>query len=105
MQTGSPNEHHPEQEYDTWNYTAVEPLDGEAFRALVAMLPEGVIRAKGVLCLRENPGQRTIFQLVGKRWSLEPGGDWGSAQPSSQLLMIALPGSIDANWLEQMIIS
>jgi G3E family GTPase len=100
----TPDEHHPEQEYDTWSYTGTEPLDGEAFRALVPMLPEGVIRAKGVLCLRENPEQRTIFQLVGKRWNLEPGGDWGSTQPSSQLVMIALPGSIDASRLHQMIL-
>jgi G3E family GTPase len=103
-QGASPDEHHPEQEYDTWSYASDEPLDGEALRALVAMLPAGVIRAKGVLCLRENPEQRTIFQLVGKRWSLEPGGGWGSTQPSSQLVMIALPGSIDANRLHQMIL-
>ncbi len=92
-------------DYETWSYAGEQPLDGNAFRALVAMLPEGVIRAKGVLCLREKPEQRIIFQLVGKRWSLEAGSDWGSTQPISQLVMIALPGSINANRLEQTLIS
>jgi len=69
----------------------------------VAALPEGVIRAKRVLCLREDPDRRTIFQLVGKRWSLKPGGEWGDTSPRSQLVMIGLIGSIDADWLEETI--
>jgi G3E family GTPase len=98
-----PEEHHPEQQYDTWSYAGDEPLDGQAFRTLVEALPEGIIRAKGVLCLKEDPDRRAIFQLVGKRWSLKPGSEWGTAQPGSQVVMIGLPGSIDANRLERMI--
>ena len=105
LSTGSSDEHHHYLAYDTWSYTADEPLSGDAFRALVAALPEGVIRAKGVLCLREDPDRRTIFQLVGKRWSLKPGGEWGDAPPRSQLVMIGLIGSVDADWLERMVIS
>jgi G3E family GTPase len=87
--------------YDTWSYTADEPLDGDAFRALVERLPEGIIRAKGVLYLKEDADHRVVFQLVGKRWSLKPGGEWGDASPRSQLVMIGLSGSIDADWLER----
>lgn len=101
--TASPKHHHPADEYDTWSFTNEQPLDGEAFRAMVEILPEGIIRAKGVLCLQEDPNQRFVFQLVGRRWSLKPGGDWSDAQPASRLVMIGLPGSIDANWLEHMI--
>ena len=39
--------------------------------------PPAVLRAKGVLYLKEDPTHRRIFQLVGKRWSLEPDGAWG----------------------------
>ena len=60
--------------YETWSYTSEEPLDGNAIRAQVDSLPPGILRAKGVLCLTEDPTHRTIFQLVGKRSSLEPGG-------------------------------
>ena len=98
-----PHKHHHDLEYETWSYTDDAPLDGDTFRTLVETLSEGVIRAKGVLHLRENPGQRTIFQLVGKRWSLTPGGDWGDAQPGSRLVMIGLPGSVNAGRLEEML--
>ena len=71
---------------------------------MVETLPEDIIRAKGVLYLQEDPNQRFVFQLVGRRWSLKPGGEWGAARPGSRLVMIGLPGSIDANWLERTVI-
>jgi G3E family GTPase len=67
----------------------------------VAGLPEGVIRAKGVLLLRENPEKRHIFQLVGKRWSIEADENWNDEQPLSKLAMIGLPGSFDSKSLEE----
>lgn len=94
-------EHHHHLEYETWSYTTNVPLSGDAFRTLVKQLPEGVIRAKGILNLTETPQHRTIFQLVGKRWSLKTGDAWDDAPPCSQLVVIGLPGSIDAKWLEQ----
>jgi G3E family GTPase len=91
--------HHHSVEYDTWSYTGDQPLDRGAFRGMVEALPEGVIRAKGILYLGDDADHRTIFQLVGKRWSLKRGGGWGEVQPRSQLVMIGLPRSIDAEWL------
>lgn len=103
LSPGSSDGHHHYLAYDTWSYAADEHLDGDAFRALVERLPEGIIRAKGVLYLKEDPDHRVVFQLVGKRWSLKPGGGWGNAPPRSQLVMIGLPGSIDGSWLEETI--
>ncbi len=94
-------EHHHHVEYETWSYTTTVPLNGDVFRTLVEQLPEGVIRAKGILNLTETPKHRTIFQLVGKRWNLKPGDAWDDAPPRSQVVIIGLPGSIDAKWLEQ----
>jgi len=98
-----PQRSNHELAYDTWSYTADEPLDGAAFRVMVEALPEDVIRAKGILHLVEDPAHRTIFQLVGKRWSLKPGGEWGETPPRTQLVMIGLPGSIDEAWLAGMV--
>ncbi len=95
----SPAVHHHNVEYDTWSYSGDQPLDRDAFRGMVEALSEGVIRAKGILYLGDDADHRTIFQLVGKRWSLKRGGGWGEAQPRSQLVMIGLPRSIDAEWL------
>jgi G3E family GTPase len=91
-----PDEHHPDVEYDTWSFTSDHPMDGEAFRAMVESLPEGVLRAKGILYLQEDPGQRHIFQLVGKRWSLKAGDAWDDEQPTSKVVMIGVSGSMDS---------
>jgi G3E family GTPase len=66
----------------------------------VTQLPDGIIRAKGVLYLAEAPEQRFVFQLVGNRWTLKPGGDWAGRKSRSQLVMIGLPGSIDSGWVQ-----
>ncbi len=89
--------------YETWGYTSEEPLDGDAFRAQANSLPPGILRAKGVLYLKEDPTHRTIFQLVGKRWSLEPDGAWGEGPHSSRLAMIGLSDKIANSQVKQMI--
>ena len=89
--------------YETWSYSSEEPLDGNALRALVDTLPPGIVRAKGVLCLAERPTHRTIFQLVGKRSSLEPGGEWGEGPRTSRLAMIGLRDRIANLPFKQMV--
>lgn len=95
--------HHHDLAYATWGYTSDAPLDGDTIRAFAARLPGGIIRGKGILQLREAPERRTIFQLVGRRWSLKPGDPWGGEQPRTQLVLIGLPGSVDDNRLETML--
>jgi len=43
----------------------------------------------------DAPRTRVILQLVGKRWSLQPGEPWGDAVPVSRLVFIALHGQMD----------
>jgi G3E family GTPase len=100
VRTAIPDHHHPEEEYETWSFTSDQPLDGDAFRAFVETLPEGVLRAKGIIYLQENPEERNIFQLVGKRWSLNAEDPWEDEQPSTKLVMICLSGCVDLSWLE-----
>lgn len=97
------HDHHRDPTYDTWSFTCDEPLDGDAVRTFAAGLPEGIIRGKGILRLREAPERRTVFQLVGRRWSLKPDEPWGGEQPRTQLVLIGLPGSIDEDLLEAML--
>lgn len=97
----SAHDHDHGADYDTWSFTADEPLDRAAFEALVQQLPAGIMRAKGILCLQEAPEQCFVFQLVGTRWSLKAAGDWGEHRPQSQLVMIGVPGSIDGNSYRQ----
>ncbi|MDP6691361.1 MAG: GTP-binding protein [Alphaproteobacteria bacterium] len=46
-------------------------LEEAAFLRFVAGLPESILRAKGIIRLRDKPGQ-WVFQLVGRRHELRP---------------------------------
>jgi hypothetical protein len=61
----------------------------------VILLTLGVIQDKGNLNLPEASKQRTVFQLLGKRWILKPRVDWDKGQPICRLVMIGFPGSMD----------
>jgi G3E family GTPase len=98
------HDHHHDQDYDSWSYTSESPLDGDTFREMVAFLPEGILRAKGILYLSENSEKKHIFQLVGKRWSIEAGEDWADEQPRSKLVLIGLPKSFDPEQLEEKLV-
>jgi G3E family GTPase len=89
--------------YETLSYTSEEPLDGNALCALVDTLPPGILRAKGVLCLAEKPTHRSIFQLVGKQSSLEPGREWGEEPRTSRLAMISLRDKTTNSQVKQMV--
>src|SRR5262249_43646371 len=91
---GAAPAHEPDRDYASWSYAGAGALDGDAFRALVAALPEGVLRGKGVLFLKEDPDHRFVFQLVGKRWSVKRDAAWEDV-PRTRLVLLGLPGSLD----------
>ena len=66
----------------------------------IAALPDGIVRAKGILHLREDPAHRYLLQLVGRRYSIEADRPWGDEPPGSRLVVIGLPGSVDAAALD-----
>ncbi len=85
---------HHEPGYATWSWVGDAPLDGKAFCEAVIALPEDVLRAKGILHLREDTAHRYVLQLVGRRWSIERDRPWGDETPGSRLVLIGLPESI-----------
>ncbi len=91
---GHDHEHaHPH--YETWSWTGDEPIAGHAFVDALKALPDGIVRAKGLLHLREDPANRYLLQLVGRRYSIEAYGPWDGGAPRSRLVVIGLPGSVD----------
>ncbi len=86
--------------YDSWSWSGDEPLSGAGLVAVLPGLPEGVVRAKGILLLREDPTQRYVLQLVGRRYSIEAQRPWGEETPASRVVVIGLPGSVDAQALD-----
>jgi G3E family GTPase len=80
--------------YETWSWSSPTPLSGEGLVEAVRALPDGLLRAKGLLYLREDPANRYLMQLVGRRGSILCDRPWGSEERASRLVMIGLPGSI-----------
>ncbi len=77
------------------SFTAAEPIATAALEAFADGLPAGILRAKGILYLSDEPLRRHHFHLVGTRWSVTPGEPWREEPPESRLVLIGLPGSID----------
>lgn len=71
-----------------------EPFREAAFRAAMATLPEGLLRAKGIL---DIDGARGVFQLVGKRRSLRI--DPAPPPTESLIVAIARTGKLDLDGL------
>jgi G3E family GTPase len=91
--------HNHPNDFASWAWTAEAPLSLDLFRQLVRRLPHAVLRAKGILRFHDAPGERAIFQLVGKRSTLEFMPDPG-AEAKSALVLIGRPGSFSAERLD-----
>jgi LuxR family maltose regulon positive regulatory protein len=81
--------------YHTWSLSLAEPVHESRLKAMLAQLPESVVRAKGFVYLEEDPGHRYVLQLVGRRWSLERQEPWGECRHETRLIFIGLRGSVD----------
>jgi G3E family GTPase len=91
---------HAHPHYETWSWSGAAPLVGQGLVEVLQALPDGIVRAKGLLHLREDPASRYELQLVGRRYSIEAYGPWGDQAPGSRLVVIGLPGSVDAAALD-----
>ncbi|MDX6689641.1 MAG: hypothetical protein QOG15_1098 [Solirubrobacteraceae bacterium] len=91
---------HAHPEYETWSWEGAAALHGAGFVEALTRLPDGILRGKGFLHLREDPGNRYLLQLVGRRYTITCDRPWGDAEPESRIVLIGLPGSIHAEDLD-----
>ena len=85
--------------FRSWELTAAGPLHRGRLRRVLDGLPGGILRAKGILCLSDDPGRRTVYQRVGPRWSLTQAGGWDGEAGTSSLVLIGTAGAVDADAL------
>ncbi len=80
--------------FETLAFTSDRPLTMGAFQAAIGRLAPKLVRAKGFVTFREQPGRPMLFQLVGDRATLghAPGAADGEAV---RLVLIAEMGRID----------
>jgi G3E family GTPase len=92
---------HAHPAFETWSWSGEPPISGAGLVEELKALPDGIVRAKGLLHLREDAANRYVLQVVGRRFSIQADRPWGEAAPASQLVVIGLPGSVDEARLAQ----
>ncbi len=83
--------------YASWSYTNDAPLTRERVLAFVESLPPDVLRAKGILYLQDDPDNRYVLQVVGRRHELERERPWGESAPHSELVVIGCKNTFDSS--------
>ena len=73
--------------FRSWSASNDDLLDTGRIREMLAGLPAGVLRAKGILRLSDAPAHRTVYQRVGPRSSFVQGDRDGNT-PRSSLVVI-----------------
>jgi G3E family GTPase len=89
-----------ESVFESWSWSSPSSVERPVIEALMADLPDGVVRAKGVLVISDDRRRRHVLQRVGRRWTLQPGPlDDGAETMGSQLVVLGHRGVIDDRWL------
>ncbi len=86
--------------FNTWTYTADEPLLYKELCDAIDNLPVTIFRAKGFVQLKESPERKAVVHIVGKRAQLTFSGAWGEAGPHTQIVLIGTQGSVNAEKLQ-----
>jgi G3E family GTPase len=87
--------------FAAWTFRRDQPLDGGALRTALEALPPTVMRAKGLVRLREAVNTLHVLQLVGRRWSLTARPDEGPRLAPSEIVCIGLAGQLDLAGLDR----
>ena len=83
--------------FDTWSFESEQPFSLKALREMVRKeLPATIYRCKGIVFAADSTDTRLALQAVGRRTEISELGKWGDRMPSSQIVAIGAPDSIDA---------
>jgi G3E family GTPase len=85
----------PDSDHDAQPHRHDErfPLTRSGLELFAGGLGQEIYRAKGFVALAEDPARRYLFQLVGSRWTLEPGEPWSGASAATALVVIGRKGA------------
>ncbi len=80
--------------FRSWQVCEAAALTQAGFQALLGQLPPETVRGKGYVHLADYPATRFLFQMVGKRASVIPTGDWERKPPQTEQVFIALRSQV-----------
>jgi G3E family GTPase len=83
------NEQHGSR-FSTQSYADDRPLSRQSLERMIKReLPANVYRCKGFVYLADDPANRYILQVVGRRSDLVADRPWGTEQPRNRIVAIA----------------
>lgn len=76
--------------HQSWRLTSTEAFDGSALRAWLESLSGAgsLVRAKGVVHLREEADRRFVLQGVGAQWRLDPDTHWEADVAATNIVLV-----------------
>lgn len=81
--------------FATWTLdTPRQAISLRSISLAMQQLPEGILRAKGLVSIADMPGQVIVVHRVGQRTDFQPGGT-RTRTPGTKLVVIGLPDAID----------
>jgi G3E family GTPase len=75
--------------FETLSWTSERPVSLARLQQAIGRLAPKLARAKGLFETMEQPGQLTVFQFVGGRATLVPGGALAAGVPRARIVFIA----------------
>jgi G3E family GTPase len=91
--------------YQSVEFRTRKALDRAQLLQQIANWPRAVLRAKGLVYLRDDPRRAYVLQLVGSRHELTAGPAWDGEVPETQLVMISAAGRINPDYLKTSLLS
>lgn len=96
---------------DTWSFASDRPFDVRELKSAIWHLPRGIVRAKGIIRLGDDPTRPMVFQLVGRRATLTPLKTQAAlprtpaTDPTTRVVVIGVEGSVHPAELEELFVA
>ena len=89
--------------FSATSYTDVRPLSRRSLERMIKReLPADVYRCKGFVHLADDPANRYVLQVVGRRVNLVLDRPWGSDEPGTRVVSIARTSTPDPDLLSKL---
>ncbi len=85
--------------FESTTYRTTDPISLHRLHALLAALPRGVVRVKGILNLSDKPDHRCLLQVSGRQATITVGRPWVDDITETRLVFIGLSGSVNSQWI------
>lgn len=89
--------------FSTWSYTGNSPMVRKSLERMIKReLPANIYRCKGFVFLADDPANRYVLQVVGRRVELVQERPWGMDAPQNRIVAIAHKSTLDPDHLNKL---